>query len=132
VVPLVVASAWSRTWIGDYFLVPLVLTLLWTFFDPRLFDGPTSLENWASKGVLDDRNWQQRDVYDIPRVFAVRTHVSSLVQVGGVVPFGDTARCLASSTGSGGPLDLFPAPTALDLLAWLRSQAPPRTVTAAR
>jgi hypothetical protein len=87
VLPLVVASAWSRIWIGDYFLVPLALTLLWTFFNPRLFNRPRSLENWASKGVLGERIWQRREAYDIPRVFAVQTHVLNVVQVVGLVPF---------------------------------------------
>lgn len=87
VLPLIVASAWSRVWIGEYFLVPLAVTLLWTFFNPRLFSRPSSLENWASKGVLGERIWQRRDAYDIPRVFTLQTHTLNVLQVVGMVPF---------------------------------------------
>jgi hypothetical protein len=36
---------------------------------------------------LGERIWQQREAYDIPRVFSVQTHVLNLTQVVGLVPF---------------------------------------------
>ncbi len=70
-----------------YFVIPLGLTLLWTFVNPRLFDEPDSLENWASKGVLGERIWKDRSAYDIPRDFSVLTHMLNATQVIGLIPF---------------------------------------------
>jgi hypothetical protein len=84
---LIALSVWSRVWLGRAFLVPLALTLAWTFFNPHLFDRPDSLDTWASKGVLGERVWQNRDDYDIPRADALRVHALNAVQVVGMVPF---------------------------------------------
>lgn len=87
VLPLIVVSVWSRVWIGTYFLVPLGATLLWTFFNPRLFDEPDSLDSWAARGVLGERIWKDRAVYDISRQWSLQTHALNASQVVGLVPF---------------------------------------------
>lgn len=87
ILPLLIISVWTRVWIGVYFVIPLGLTLLWTFVNPRLFDEPDSLENWASKGVLGERIWKDRSAYDIPRDFSLLTHMLNATQVIGLIPF---------------------------------------------
>jgi hypothetical protein len=87
VLAMIVVSVWSRVWIGVYFVVPLGLTLLWTFFNPRLFDEPDSLENWASKGVLGERIWKEREEYDIASQRRVQIHTLNAIQGLAMVPF---------------------------------------------
>jgi hypothetical protein len=84
---MIAMSVWSRVWIGRYFLLPLSLSLLWTFFNPRLFDEPNSFDTWAAKGVLGERIWKDRDSYDIPAVWAQQTHVLNAVQLVAMGPF---------------------------------------------
>jgi hypothetical protein len=84
---MIATSVWSRVWIGRYFLVPLSVTLLWTFFNPRLFDEPDSFHSWAAKGVLGERIWKDRDSYDIPTVWARQTHALNAVQLVAMGPF---------------------------------------------
>lgn len=85
--PLFVVSAWSRVWIDEYFLVPLALTIVWTFLNPRLFERPESLDSWASKGVLGERIWKDRDAHDIDPICARQIHALNLLQVLGLPPF---------------------------------------------
>jgi hypothetical protein len=87
VLPLIVVSAWSRVWIGVYFLVPLGLTLLWTFLNPRLFPEPDSLDNWASKGVLGERIWKDRAEHDISQAWARGVNALNALNAVGTVPF---------------------------------------------
>jgi hypothetical protein len=84
---LIALSVWSRVWVGPYFLVPLSVTLLWTFLNPRLFNKPESFHTWAAKGVLGERIWKQRDAYDIPTVWARQTHALNAVQLVAMGPF---------------------------------------------
>jgi len=85
--PLFVAAAWSREWIGVYFLVPLALTLLWTWLNPRLFPEPDSFDSWASRGVLGERIWANRADYEIPRSWALQTTALTALSAVGTVPF---------------------------------------------
>jgi hypothetical protein len=87
VLGLVVVSVWARVWIGVYFLVPLGVTLLWTYINPRLFDEPESLEHWASKGVLGERIWSERESYDISKGWVLQNHTLNAVQAVAMVPF---------------------------------------------
>ncbi|MFC7059665.1 DUF6653 family protein [Halovenus salina] len=87
VLVLIAISVWSRVWVGRYFLAPLVATLLWTFLNPRLFSKPDSFTSWATKGVLGERIWKERDSYDIPTVWAWQTHALNAVQLVAMGPF---------------------------------------------
>ena len=74
-------------WIGVYFLVPLALTLLWTWLNPRLFSEPDSFDSWASRGVLGERLWSNRADYDVPRTWALQTTALTALSAVGTVPF---------------------------------------------
>ena len=61
------AAVWSRTWIGWWSLVPIVLVCLWTAVNPRAFPPPRSLDHWASKAVLGETLWSARKTVPVPR-----------------------------------------------------------------
>jgi hypothetical protein len=68
-VSLFAVAVWSREWIGWYCLVPVGVTIMWTWLNPRLFGVPTSTRNWASKGVFGERIWSERRTIEIPDQF---------------------------------------------------------------
>jgi len=86
ILPFIIISVWSRVWIGRYFLVPLALSVVWTFVNPRLFGKPESMDNWASKSVLGERIWKERSSYGVPRREIVQVRVLNLIQVLGLPP----------------------------------------------
>ncbi|MFB6216029.1 MAG: DUF6653 family protein [Candidatus Aenigmatarchaeota archaeon] len=86
VLPAIVISIWSRKWIETYFLVPLALSILWTYFNPRLFSKPGSLDNWASKAVLGERIWKDRESFGIKRDFVVKVRILNFIQTLGIPP----------------------------------------------
>jgi hypothetical protein len=71
-VSLLAIAVWSREWIGWYCLVPIAVTIVWTWINPRLFGVPASTKNWASKGVFGERIWSDRRTIQIPDQFASR------------------------------------------------------------
>lgn len=64
--PLLVIAIWSRVWIGLWSLIPIALALLWTWFNPRLFGRPKSLDSWASQGVMGERIFLARNTTPLP------------------------------------------------------------------
>lgn len=64
--PLLILAVWSRVWIGWWALLPIAAALLWTWLNPRLFAPPASMDSWASKGVLGERIWANRDIVPVP------------------------------------------------------------------
>jgi hypothetical protein len=66
VLPLIVLAFWSRIWIGWWCLIPGLLSVLWMFFNPVFFKKPGSTKNWASKSVLGERVYLNRDKIAIP------------------------------------------------------------------
>jgi hypothetical protein len=84
--PLLVFAAWSRAWLGWWALGPIALVLLWTWLNPRLFHEPASTDNWASKGVLGERIWLNRDRVAVPRHHRLVPRIlSSVAAIGGIV-----------------------------------------------
>ena len=66
VLPLIVLAFWSRAWIGLLCLIPGVISFGWMFFNPVFFKKPKSTKNWASKSVLGERVYLNRDKVKIP------------------------------------------------------------------
>ena len=90
--PALILAAWSRVWIGWWALVPGLIALLWTWLNPRLFGKPSSLNSWASKCVLGERIWINRDEEPVPErhrfapnVLNAVTGIGNLVVIWGVV-----------------------------------------------
>lgn len=68
VLPLIVLAFWSRIWIGWWCVIPGVISLLWMFLNPVFFSKPRSTKNWASKSVLGERVYLNRDRIEIPDI----------------------------------------------------------------
>jgi hypothetical protein len=77
VVSLLALAVWSREWIGIWCLIPIGLSIAWMFVNPLLFDVPKSTRNWASRSVLGERIWVDRDKVELPEQF--RSRAASLV-----------------------------------------------------
>ena len=117
VLPLLALAIWSRDWIGVWCLVPIAAAVAWMFVNPLLFKAPTSTRNWASRGVLGERVWVDRDKVDLPEQF--RSPVVSWIANGysvigvGVLAYGlvdlrparDPGRPAADPGGQGLVLD---------------------------
>ena len=70
-------AIWSRDWIGIWCLIPVALAIAWMFVNPLLFKAPASTRNWASRTVLGERIWVDRDKIELPEQF--RSRAPSLV-----------------------------------------------------
>lgn len=92
VLPLLVVAGWSRVWIGWWALLPGALGLLWAWLNPRFFGPPDRLDSWASRSVLGERLWINRDEVPVPArhrrlptLLNALNAAASLVVVWGVV-----------------------------------------------
>ncbi len=66
VLPLVILAVWSREWLGWWSLGLVGASILWMWLNPRIFRRPRSTDNWASRGVLGERVWLNRDQVSVP------------------------------------------------------------------
>lgn len=63
---LLVAAIWSRTWIGWWSLLPIVVCLIWTVVNPRAFSPPRTLDSWASRSVMGETLRAERKSTPLP------------------------------------------------------------------
>lgn len=82
VLPILFLAIWSRLWFGWWSLVPVLLSVCWMFLNPILFKKPKSTKNWASKAVLGERVYLNRDKIDIPS-----QHKTSILKVLNTISF---------------------------------------------
>ena len=68
VLPLILLAFWSRLWLGWWCLLPAVLGIIWVFVNPLVFPKPQSTRNWASRCVLGERVYLNRDKIPIPAI----------------------------------------------------------------
>ena len=64
--PVLIGAIWSRTWVGPWAWGLTVLATLWIWVNPRIFRKPASTDNWASKAVLGERVWINRNQVPVP------------------------------------------------------------------
>lgn len=83
--PILALAIWSRAWIGIWALLPVTLTLVWIWFNPRVFSKPESTQNWASKSVLGERLWLQRAEKPIAAHHGAIIRVSNLIAAFGAL-----------------------------------------------
>ena len=69
---LLAVAIWSRDWIGIWSLIPIALAVAWMFVNPLFFRPPQSTRNWASRTVLGERIWVDRDEVELPEQFRSR------------------------------------------------------------
>ncbi len=67
VLPLLILAIWSRVWLGWLSLLPIAISLVWMWLNPRLFSKPQTTNNWISKGVLGERVWLNRHSIPVPK-----------------------------------------------------------------
>ena len=65
--------------------MPLALAMLWTWLNPRLFDEPKSLDNWASKGVIGERLFLDRKSNPIAKHHVDMANVLTALSILGVI-----------------------------------------------
>lgn len=65
VVPLVSLAVWSRDMFGWYALIPIAISLIWVWLNPRVFPPPNSTDHWAARGILGERIFLERRRDDI-------------------------------------------------------------------
>jgi len=86
ILPLISISFWSREWVGLYCVVPIVLSILWIWLNPRLFGAPKSTENWASMGTFGERIYLNRNNVMIPKHHVVPCIILQVLSAAGM-PF---------------------------------------------
>lgn len=85
VLPVLILAVWSRVWLGWWALLPVAVAAAWMWVNPRIFPKPGSTNNWASKGVLGERVWLNRDVVPIPAHHRTVPNVLSAISAVGMV-----------------------------------------------
>lgn len=85
VLPLVILAVWSRHWLGAWSYVAILASIAWMWANPRVFRRPKSMSNWASRGVLGERVWLNRDVIPVPDRHRIVPHVLNGVTAIGAV-----------------------------------------------
>lgn len=85
VLPVLIVAFWSRAWLEWWALLPIVLAILWTWQNPRLFTPPRSTDNWASKAVLGERVWLNRKEVPVPERHRTVPNVLSTVGAVGML-----------------------------------------------
>jgi hypothetical protein len=93
---LLAAAIWSRARLGRWSLVPVGVVCLWLAINPRVFPPPRSLDHWASRGVLGETLWADRNITPVPRRHRVAPTVLTVLNCLGV-PF--VARGLVARNG---------------------------------
>lgn len=85
VLPLIVIAIWSRVWLGWWSILLVVAALLWNWYNPRLFPKPTSTDNWASKAVLGERVWLNRQEVAVSPRHRIMPNILATVSAIGVI-----------------------------------------------
>jgi hypothetical protein len=85
VLPIIVLAFWSRIWLGWWHLIPAIISLAWMFFNPVFFKKPKSTMNWASKSVLGERVYLNRDKIDIPKHHKLPPNILNVISSVGMI-----------------------------------------------
>ncbi len=86
VLPLLAVAIYARVWIGWWCLVPVILIVVWTWYNPRAFRPPAQTRHWASRGVLGERVWLNAQAVPIPDHHALAANVLTTLSVLGLAP----------------------------------------------
>ena len=86
VLPLLILAIWSRVWLEWLSLLPIAISLVWMWLNPRLFSKPQTTNNWISKGVLGERVWLNRDSIPVPKHHQRVPNILSIISALGI-PF---------------------------------------------
>jgi|WetSurMetagenome_2_1015567.scaffolds.fasta_scaffold215191_2 hypothetical protein len=85
VLPILILAFWSRLWLGWWAVIPIGVSLLWTWVNPRLFSAPQSFDHWTSKAVFGERVWLNRDNVPVPAYHRTVPDILSAVSGAGML-----------------------------------------------
>lgn len=85
VLPMLILTIWSRVWLGWWCLIPVTIAVGWMWLNPRIFTQPNSTNNWASKVVLGERVWLNRDNIPVPKHHQRVPNILSAVSASGII-----------------------------------------------
>lgn len=82
---LLLLAIWSHVLIGWFWaLVLLMVLVVWTYFNPRVFPEPANRDTWSFRGTSGERLWLDRKTNPIPRH---QERVAGLLAIAGGVFF---------------------------------------------
>ena len=87
VLPLMSLAVWSRIWLGWGAILPVLLVLAWTWWNPRAFGPPASTDSWASRGTFGERVFLNRRQVPVPAHHTRWAKGLALISGLGVLPW---------------------------------------------
>jgi Family of unknown function (DUF6653) len=84
--PLLAGIVWSRCWLGIWCLIPLGLSFIWVWINPRCFPKPKTTKSWASKATLGERVWLNRNNIPIPKHQSRMPNALAVCAALGIIP----------------------------------------------
>jgi hypothetical protein len=118
--PLLMLVLWSFHWWGAWSLLPLGVLAGWIALNPRAFPPPASTKSWASRAVMGERVYLQRESRPIPvyhanaaQLLSIGSGVGALVMGAGLLTAEPTAYLV------GGVATLLCKLWFVDRMAWL-------------
>ena len=86
ILPFLILVIWSRIWIGWYSLIFIILLIIWSLVNPKLFHRYTKINNWWSKSVIGEYFWINRDDIPVPKYhYKIIKILTFLQTVGGII-----------------------------------------------
>lgn len=82
--PLLALSFWSRIWFGWACVIPILISLIWIYINPRVFPKPKSTKNWMSRVVFGERIWLNRDKIPVPEHHKSAPNILSAIEALGL------------------------------------------------
>ena len=86
ILPLFVLAIWSRAWLGAWIGIPILLLVVWTYFNPRAFPKPVTTKSWASQATFGERVWLNRNAKPIPAHHVRVAHILSGLSALSLIP----------------------------------------------
>ncbi|MGF1571487.1 MAG: DUF6653 family protein [Sumerlaeia bacterium] len=122
--PILAFFIWSRVWIGWWCMVPILLTCLWIWANPRVFGKPKSTKNWPSKAVFGERVLLMHPKIPTPKHHRRAIEFTKfLMLLGTLILIFGLVQQSASNTVLGVTIVLLAKTWFLDRMVWLYHDA---------
>jgi hypothetical protein len=86
ILPLATLVLYARPALGSWTAAALLALAAWAWVNPRAFPPPRSTASWASRAVMGERIWLERDRVPIPTALARSVTPTLAVAVAGLPP----------------------------------------------